>query len=82
MYVSGQGKGKTMATYLFTTIDDVVEYYVIPTLGDYAGDYDVRGIAEAISHYGQEGFRIIESIQSDDNPQAYWDIVASHARGN
>ena len=70
-----------MAT-MFTDIDDVVEYYVIPTLGGYADDYDVRGIAEAISHYDQEGFRIIESIHSDDNPEVYWDIVESHLKGN
>lgn len=69
-------------TYLFIDIDDVVERVVIPTLGDYADDYDVRGIAEAISYYDQEGFRIIDAAQSDDNPKIYWDIVASHTRGN
>ena len=68
--------------YLFIDIDDVVERVVIPTLGDYADDYDVMGIAKAISYYDQEGFRIIDAVQSDDNPKIYWDIVASHTRGN
>ena len=88
----GQGRGKTMATS-FKTIDDVVEQYVHPTLGDYADDYDVRGIAEAISYYDdgycdgvrhadKAGFRISESIESNISPQVYWDIVASYARGN
>ena len=78
---------------LFTDINDVVECYVIPTLGDNVYDYDVRGIAEAISYfdlgyrYGvkvndQEGFRIIDSIQSGDNPLAYWDIVVSYRKEN
>ena len=79
--------------YLFTDIDEIVERYVIPTLGEYADDYDVRGIAKDISYYDlgyrhgvkmydQAGFRLIESIQSEVNPQVYWDIVASYAKGN
>ena len=67
---------------MFTDINDVVECYVIPTLGDNAYDYDVRGIAEAISYFDQEGFRIIDSIQSGDNPLAYWDIVVSYRKEN
>ena len=80
-------------TYSFTDIDDVVEYYVIPTLGGHADDYDVRGIAEAISYYDDgcrdgvrhadmAGFRINQYIESYVNPRVYWDIVESHRKGN
>ena len=79
--------------YLFTDINDVVDRYVVPTLGDHADDYDVMGIAEDISYYDdgyrdgvrhadKAGFRIFDSIESNISPQVYWDIVARHAKGN
>ena len=78
---------------LFTDIDEIVERYVIPTLGDYVDDYDVMGIAVGISYWDAEyrygvryadkaGFRIIPSILSGANPKVYWDIVDSYRKGH
>ncbi len=81
---------------LFSSIDDVVEQYVIPMLGAYADDFDVVGIAKAITFYdrgyrkgvvmsSQAGFRLIPSIFFGDvgvDGKDYWQIADSYAKGN
>ena len=92
--VAEHNRKVTNMSPLFSSIDDVVEQYVIPTLGEYADKFDVVGIAKAITFYDrgyrhgvvmrdQAGFRIVPSIESsDDNDHDYWQIVDSYLKRN
>lgn len=36
-----------------TTFDEFVEREILPTLGEYAGDFDVSGIADEVSEFDE-----------------------------
>lgn len=57
----------------YTTITDVVDYYVKPALGDWADGYDMVAIARAITEYTPKGF----VVTHDDD---FWKIADKHAR--
>lgn len=61
-----------MAT--FTTITDVIEQIVLPSLGEYAADYDVEAIARDIYEW-QDG-QIVITAEGDD----FWEIAERHAK--
>lgn len=64
-----------MTTY--TTIDDYIAKVVRPSLGEYAGDYDLRAIAQEMTEWqdhdnaSHNGFIERENID-------FWDIAAKH----
>jgi hypothetical protein len=71
----------------YATIQDAVEQYVGPSLGDFAEDYDMDAIAReafqcvvdtdenGAEHLTTAGFQL--RVVTDD---AYWDIVERHFR--
>ena len=61
---------------IYATITDVVEQYVIPALGDYAEDYDVKAIACAIAEWregGLDGF-----VVSEVGEKYFYEIAARY----
>lgn len=54
----------------FGNIRDVEDYYVIPSLGKFALDFDTEEIARRISHY-ENGCIVLNDISGDE----YWGIV-------
>lgn len=54
----------------YGSVRDVEEYYVIPSLGKFALDFDTEEITRRISHYAN-GCIVLNDISSDE----YWEIV-------
>jgi hypothetical protein len=50
-----------METYTYGDINDVINQYVCPALGDFAEDFDVEAIARTISRYDEgQGCLVVE----------------------
>ena len=56
--------------HAYESISDVEDYYIIPSLGKFALDFDTEEIARRISHY-ENGFIVLNDISGDE----YWEIV-------
>ena len=84
-----------MAT-IYKTINDVVEEYVRPTLGDWAKFYNVKDIAYEISYYRtirdtdcvrfDRSCRILEDVHDPDSvffdADIFWDVAEDNRKGN
>lgn len=57
-----------------TTRDEFIQREILPTLGEYASDFDVDAICDEVSVYDQrEGYVWKDEYASDEN--AYWQLV-------
>lgn len=57
----------------YPTLQQAIDGYVVPSLGDYADEYDLVGIAsEVFDYFPCYGFRINCGLD------AYWDCVRRH----
>lgn len=66
-------------TTIYTTKDELVERYVVEALGDYAGDYDVRAIADEISEYVHTGNAARDGYAVTEQGEAsFWEVAARH----
>ena len=58
-----------------TTFDEFVERQILPTLGEYAGDYDVEGIARCVSTWDDKlGYVMIPRLSHE----GFWEVVERH----
>lgn len=61
------------------TLTDFIEHEILPTLGEFADDYDVDGIADAVTEYnGGYGFKPEYRPDETGANEAYWDVVKAH----
>ena len=57
-----------------TTRDEFIQHEILPTLGDYASDFDVDAICDEVSAYDpREGYVWKDEYASDED--AYWQLV-------
>lgn len=55
-----------------TTVADVIEYEIIPALGEYVNDFDLAAIVDEVYTYDEhDGYK-----QRDDVD--FWDVVSKH----
>lgn len=59
----------------FTTRQDVIDFYVIPSLGDYAADFDVDAIAAEITEW--RNGHLVVVVEGDDQ---YNEVLQRHTR--
>lgn len=57
-----------MATH--ATIDEFITHEILPILGDYEDDFDVRSIAFEVSEYDGRGFVWKDEYKGPDNIEA------------
>ena len=63
-----------------TTREEFLEREILPTLGEYAGDYDVDAICDEVSAWDPyDGY--VWAPNYDDDPEAYWGVVQAHEIG-
>ncbi len=66
----------------YTTREDLIAREIIPALGDYADDYAVDGICDALQAAGlvtySPGVGFVLATDEDGNTPGFWDIVAAH----
>lgn len=77
-----------MSKQYFTCIDDIVDYYVVPALGRYADDFDLRNIAYHI--FCRDGDREDLCVDTDEfgnvltwsgDRVSFWDIARRYDLG-
>ncbi len=66
-----------------TNRQEFIEREILPTLGEYADDYDIDGIVDDVSEFHPVngyvwGKRFDEMQPLYFEPEAYWEIVARH----
>lgn len=60
-----------------TTREDFISDEILPTLGEYAGDFDVDAICDEVSDYDErEGY--VWKDKYRDDIDAYSDVLARH----
>lgn len=59
---------------VYTTIYDVIDYEVIPALGEYADCYDVFGIANDCWRYDDKLNRFVKTVDKD----GFWNSAVKH----
>lgn len=70
-----------MGKRYFADIDDIVGYYVVPALGEYKDDFDVRNIAYFICcDHEPRGLRVDtdefgDVLAPDGERVSFWDIA-------
>lgn len=56
---------------------EFIEREILPALGEYAGDYDVEGIVDAVSEFdGRRGYFVPHTIDSE----LFWELVEKNAK--
>lgn len=58
------------------TINDFIEHEIMPTLGEFAQDFDARSIAEEVSEYDGRGF--VWKAEYKDDIEAYNAVCQKH----
>ncbi len=65
-----------------TTREDLIAREIVPALGDYAGDYAIDDIYDALQAAGlvtyTPGVGFVLATDEDGNTPGFWDIVAAH----
>lgn len=55
-----------------TTVADVIEYEIIPALGEYVNDFDLASIVDEVYIYdSNDGYK-------QRNDVDFWDVVSKH----
>lgn len=60
---------------IYATIGDVIEHYVLPTLGEFATDFDADAIAREVAEFVPDLQCYMISADGDND---FWDIVTAH----
>lgn len=59
------------------TRDEFINDQILPTLDDYAEDFDIDAICDEVSEYDpRDGYVWKEEYRDDE--AAYWEVVRSH----
>ncbi|WP_344251467.1 hypothetical protein [Brevibacterium sanguinis] len=70
----------------FATVDDVIDRHVVPTLGEYAADFDVDAIASEVTAYRADEYPAhpgsinlsTTGLEVAVTDAEFWEIVARH----
>jgi len=58
-----------------TTFDEFINQQILPALGEYAGDYDVEGIARCVSMWDDKQGYVMNPDYTND---VFWLVVGMH----
>lgn len=66
----------------YSSIQDVIDYEIEPALGELAGDYDLRAIAdemfELVVDEDEDGTQISDPYYIERDDVDFWEIVQAH----
>lgn len=55
-----------------TTVADVINYEIVPALGEYVNDFDLAAIVDEVYTYdAHDGYKQREDVD-------FWDVVSKH----
>lgn len=64
----------------YWTVRELIAAEIIPTLGEFADDYDLEGIAGEMSEFDGCSFVVRDEYSGDDGCRAYYEMIERFVR--